>query len=179
MPCVTATLLLERCALAKQNSSTTSFFDDPAQGVGTARLVAGFGSPARAHPACDFAAARVGGGDARQCRRGQYLDRRRYLARRPARRASRRAARDHRRRYGRVIVRGLVLCGLAWIAWQLVALRPSRNGNAAPDDARAPQDVRIRVEVLNATQTRGLARRATFYLRDRGFDVVGSGNVVE
>jgi len=84
-----------------------------------------------------------------------------------------------RRRYGRIIVLGLILCGLAWIAWQLLALRPSRNGNAAPDDARAPQDVRIKVEVLNATQTNGLARRATFYLRDRGFDVVGSGNVVE
>jgi hypothetical protein len=32
--------------------------------------------------------------------------------------------------------------------------------------------VRIRVQVLNATATRGLARRATGYLRDRGFDVV-------
>jgi LytR cell envelope-related transcriptional attenuator len=36
----------------------------------------------------------------------------------------------------------------------------------------APPGVRIRVQVLNATPTRGLARRATGYLRDRGFDVV-------
>lgn len=36
----------------------------------------------------------------------------------------------------------------------------------------APRGVRIRVQVLNATPTRGLARRATGYLRDRGFDVV-------
>jgi LytR cell envelope-related transcriptional attenuator len=36
----------------------------------------------------------------------------------------------------------------------------------------APSGVRIRVQVLNATPTRGLARRATGYLRDRGFDVV-------
>jgi hypothetical protein len=43
-------------------------------------------------------------------------------------------------------------------------------------DARAPEGVRIRVEVLNATSTPGLARRATFHLRDRGFDVVASGN---
>jgi hypothetical protein len=30
----------------------------------------------------------------------------------------------------------------------------------------------VKVEVLNATRTRGLARRATFVLRDAGFDVV-------
>lgn len=42
-------------------------------------------------------------------------------------------------------------------------------------DARAPEGVRIRVEVLNATKTRGLARRATRHLRDRGFDVVDVG----
>lgn len=44
-----------------------------------------------------------------------------------------------------------------------------------PADARAPDGVRIRVQVLNATRTRGLARRATFLLRDRGFDVVETG----
>ena len=42
-----------------------------------------------------------------------------------------------------------------------------------------PEGVRIRVEVLNATTTRGLARRGTFYLRDLGFDVVSSGNSAE
>lgn len=44
-----------------------------------------------------------------------------------------------------------------------------------PDAQRAPDGVRIRVQVLNATRTRGLARRATFMLRDRGFDVVETG----
>lgn len=39
----------------------------------------------------------------------------------------------------------------------------------------APPNTRIKVEVLNATTTRGLARRATAYLRDRGFDVVEVG----
>lgn len=43
-------------------------------------------------------------------------------------------------------------------------------------DARAPADTRIRVEVLNASAVPGLARRATFQLRDRGFDVVEAGN---
>jgi hypothetical protein len=41
---------------------------------------------------------------------------------------------------------------------------------------RAPSGVRIRVQVLNATTTRGLAQRATDVLRDRGFDVVEIGN---
>ena len=42
-------------------------------------------------------------------------------------------------------------------------------------EVRAPSGVRIRVEVVNATKTRGLARRATQFLRDRGFDVVDVG----
>jgi hypothetical protein len=42
-------------------------------------------------------------------------------------------------------------------------------------DVRAPKETRIRVQVLNATRTRGLARRATMHLRDRGFDVVDTG----
>jgi hypothetical protein len=41
--------------------------------------------------------------------------------------------------------------------------------------ARAPDSVRVRVQVLNTTRTRGLARRATQLLRDRGFDVVDLG----
>src|SRR5687767_16037519 len=39
-----------------------------------------------------------------------------------------------------------------------------------------PDDVRIKVEVLNASGQRGLARRATFALRDAGFDVVRFAN---
>lgn len=46
-------------------------------------------------------------------------------------------------------------------------------------DSRAPEGVRIRVEVRNASTVPGLARRATFHLRDRGFDVVESGNSEE
>ena len=46
-------------------------------------------------------------------------------------------------------------------------------------EVRAPADTRIRVEVMNATKTRGLARRATAYLRDRGFDVVATGTSSE
>lgn len=46
-------------------------------------------------------------------------------------------------------------------------------------NVRAPQGVRIKVEVLNASTVRGLARRAATYLRDRGFDVVYIGSSSE
>ena len=46
-------------------------------------------------------------------------------------------------------------------------------------ESSSPAGARIRVEVLNATRTRGLARRATMYLRDRGFDVVETGTARE
>jgi LytR cell envelope-related transcriptional attenuator len=53
--------------------------------------------------------------------------------------------------------------------------RSVQRTTRSPVDARAPDGVRIRVEVLNATRTRGLARRASMHLRDRGFDVVAMG----
>jgi hypothetical protein len=62
---------------------------------------------------------------------------------------------------------------------------PAASANAAappprvPATARAPGGVRIRVEVLNASTVRGLARRATMHLRDRGFDVVAAGGTNE
>ena len=83
-----------------------------------------------------------------------------------------------RRRYGRIILVFLILCVIGWIVW-LIVNAFSTGVSYAPDDARAPEGTRIKVEVLNATRTKGLARRATLYLRDRGFDVVGSGNVSE
>jgi hypothetical protein len=48
---------------------------------------------------------------------------------------------------------------------------------ALAEAPRAPADARIRVQVLNTTKTKGLARRATRLLRDRGFDVVEIGTV--
>ncbi|MDQ8154092.1 MAG: LytR C-terminal domain-containing protein [Gemmatimonadota bacterium] len=46
-----------------------------------------------------------------------------------------------------------------------ITARPSRI---------VPDSVRIKVEVVNATATRGLGRLATAWLRDQGFDVVGT-----
>jgi hypothetical protein len=55
----------------------------------------------------------------------------------------------------------------------------ARQAPSRPSRVTAPVGVRIRVEVLNATPTRGLARRATGFLRDRGFDVVELGTARE
>lgn len=48
-----------------------------------------------------------------------------------------------------------------------------------PPDVNAPAGTRVRVQVLNATTVRGLARRATMHLRDRGFDVLEMGTANE
>ena len=89
-------------------------------------------------------------------------------------------------RWGRVILALLLLTGIVYGSWRVARryrgarVEPARAVVPdAPADARAPQGTRIKVEILNATATRGLARRATFFLRDRGFDVVGTGTVRE
>ena len=71
-----------------------------------------------------------------------------------------------------IVAAVLLLAAGAWAA-QRWGHRPGRP--IGSDDARAPEGVRIKVQVLNATRTRGLARRATMHLRDRGFDVVDVG----
>lgn len=83
------------------------------------------------------------------------------------------------RRYGRMLVAALVLGIIAWAGWREWTARKEEAARDGPADARAPEGTRIKVEVLNGTRTRGLARRATRYLRDRGFDVVGSGTATE
>lgn len=90
-----------------------------------------------------------------------------------------------RRKIGRWILLGLLAVG-GWFGWQQfrgtneleAAGAPGSFGDAA-HNVVAPAGVRIKVEVQNATATRGLARRATLYLRDRGFDVVAFGNASE
>jgi len=54
--------------------------------------------------------------------------------------------------------------------------RSAHQATPVDSSVRAPNGVRIKVEVLNATRNRGVARRVTLYLRDRGFDVVAMGN---
>ena len=94
---------------------------------------------------------------------------------------------------GRWILAALLTGVLAWGAaasWRKRRTTTDTAASTAPtpatalppaDDstARAPQGVRVRVQVMNATTTNGLARRATRWLRDRGFDVVDVGSTRE
>lgn len=75
---------------------------------------------------------------------------------------------------GRWILLALVLGGTGYYAWRHYRSNEAPKTTVAEfaPDAKAPQGIRIKVEVLNATATKGLARKATTYLRDRGFDVV-------
>jgi hypothetical protein len=79
----------------------------------------------------------------------------------------------------RIIIVGLIAL-VAIGASAIVEIRTHRVPVAPPPPRiRAPEGVRVRVQVLNGTKTHGLARRATMLLRDRGFDVVETGNVSE
>jgi hypothetical protein len=69
---------------------------------------------------------------------------------------------------GRAVVAAAVVGGALLLWWRMAG---SDAVGARPRPI-VPEGVRIKVEVLNATKTRGLARRATFALRDAGFDVV-------
>ena len=87
----------------------------------------------------------------------------------------------------RLVVLALVVAAAAaaFGAWRYLG----RDAERAPDAAAAgpaldsaalaPAGARVRVEVLNASGVRGLARRATMHLRDHGYDVVSSGNAAE
>ena len=80
------------------------------------------------------------------------------------------------RRAGIVGVGVLLAAGIAALG---TALRNSKAERPPPPDVSDTSGQRIRVQVLNATTTRGLARRATMVLRDRGFDVVETGTSPE
>ena len=72
----------------------------------------------------------------------------------------------------------IAIVAVAAVALVVTAVIVRGNGLRPPEQVRVlvPDDVRIKVEVLNASGQRGLARRATFALRDAGFDVVRFAN---
>ncbi len=71
----------------------------------------------------------------------------------------------------------------------IITVTAKRSGRSAgiialpartiPIDAKPPDGVRVRVEVLNATKIRGLAKHVTQHLREAGFDVVSVGGAHE
>jgi hypothetical protein len=91
----------------------------------------------------------------------------------------------HRRKIGRWLLLLLLLAAGGWFGWDYYqgAVGPVAGAPGTFEDpahnVTAPAGVRIKVEVQNATARRGLARQATLYLRDRGFDVVSFGNASE
>ena len=88
-----------------------------------------------------------------------------------------------RRIKGRWVLLALLVGVLGYGLWRAVPRGDARADAFGAADARiarlVPDSLRIKVEVLNATNVRGLARRGTFVLRDLGFDVVASGNSSE
>ena len=72
----------------------------------------------------------------------------------------------------------IAIVAVAAVALVVTAVLVRGNRLAPPERIRVlvPDNVRIKVEVLNASGQRGLARRATFALRDAGFDVVRFAN---
>ena len=68
----------------------------------------------------------------------------------------------------------IALFGFVAVAATAAAL-PARRSIIRSAVHNGPSNPRVRVQVLNATRTRGLARRAMLYLRDQGFDVVEVG----
>jgi hypothetical protein len=80
-----------------------------------------------------------------------------------------------RRALRRVAIVALALLLVAVVVATRSALRGRAVDRPPPPDVNAATQTRVRVEVLNATNVRGLARRATMQLRDRGFDVLEIG----
>jgi hypothetical protein len=76
---------------------------------------------------------------------------------------------------GWLAVAVLAAVGIAAAGIATARARAHRAAMARDASTRAPAGVRVRVQVLNGTTTRGLARRATTVLRDHGFDVVDIG----
>jgi hypothetical protein len=89
---------------------------------------------------------------------------------------------------GRYILLGVAVAGAGWFGYSKYAARhhttfavAGRDSLPAYDDSayatHAPPGAHITVEVFNATGRAGLARKATTYLRDRGFDVLYAGSI--
>ena len=85
-----------------------------------------------------------------------------------------------RRRIGRwILLLGALLIALGAIARLYRRSGPRLRASRSAVGVIVPAGAHIRVEVLNATDTKGLARRAMLVMREAGFDVVFFGNSTE
>lgn len=85
-----------------------------------------------------------------------------------------------RRTVARLAAAVVALGGVAAGGWWLLRARSVGGPPAATTVERViPAGTRVKVEVFNGTDTRGLARVAAGVLRDAGFDVVGISNTAE
>jgi hypothetical protein len=91
------------------------------------------------------------------------------------------AGRPAGRRGRRIVVIALVVAALAVVAVRIWGRgRVPWVGKSPVHVTRViPAGTRVKVELFNATDTRGLARTAAAVLRDAGFDVVFFGNTPE
>jgi hypothetical protein len=78
---------------------------------------------------------------------------------------------------GVVVIATAVLAATFGVVMAIRGRQPRGVVAPPPPEVRAPDTARVRVQVLNGTKIRGLARRATQLLRDRGFDVVETGTI--
>ena len=74
---------------------------------------------------------------------------------------------------------GVVLLSFGAIARLYLRSGPRMRASSAIFGHVVPAGAHVRVEVLNATDTKGLARRAMLVMRSAGFDVVFFGNSAE
>lgn len=92
------------------------------------------------------------------------------------------AQRRRRRRVALLILLALTAGGV-WRGRPHAAVNVADDGSNPSITSRpkriVPDSVRIKVEVVNATATRGLGRLATAWLRDQGFDVVSTITAAE
>jgi hypothetical protein len=74
---------------------------------------------------------------------------------------------------------GVLLVSFGALARLYLRSGPRLRASGASIGQVVPAGAHVRVEVLNATDTKGLARRAMLVMRSAGFDVVFFGNSAE
>lgn len=78
-----------------------------------------------------------------------------------------------------IVIAGVVLVSCGALARLYLRSGPRLRASDAIFGHVVPAGAHVRVEVLNATDTKGLARRAMLVMRSAGFDVVFFGNSAE